>query len=74
MKTSSRVRQAIRPRMVNTKKRDQKAFGKGTKSRTRPGLLDFTTKKTSKFHVINSHEIKSMPRPFSGSRRANVSR
>ena len=69
-----RVRKIIRPKMVNTKKRDNKTFNKGSKSKTKPNELDFSTKKSSKYHVIAGREIKSMGRPFVGSRRANVNR
>ena len=39
---------------------------KGMMSLTMPGELDYTTKKSSKYHDIGGHYVKSLPRPYSG--------
>lgn len=37
---------------------------KGSKSKTHKGRKNFTTKKSSKYHVIGGHRMKSMGKPF----------
>ena len=39
---------------------------KGMMSLTMPGLEDYTTKKSSMYHDIGGHYVKSLPRPYSG--------
>ena len=39
---------------------------KGMISLTMPGELDYTTKKGSKFHDIQGHYVRSLPRPYAG--------
>jgi hypothetical protein len=39
---------------------------KGMMSLTMPGELDYTTKKSSMYHDIGGHYVKSLPRPYSG--------
>jgi hypothetical protein len=63
------------PRHYNTKPRKpvKKAGTKGAKSKTMPGRLDFTTKRTSKFFVrggkrfstaLGSTQIRNPYQPF----------
>jgi len=42
---------------------------KGMLSMTHPNELDYTTKKSSKFHDIGGHYVRSMPRPFVAGKR-----
>jgi len=46
-----------------------RGFRKGSKSKTRPGRLDFVTHKGSKFHDIDNHYVKELGVPFVGGRR-----
>ena len=46
---------------------------KGSRSKTQKGRKNFTTKKTSKYHVVGGHRVKSMGKPFS-KRRSRRSR
>jgi hypothetical protein len=39
---------------------------KGMMSLTMPGLEDYTTKKSSMYHDVGGHYVKSLPRPYSG--------
>jgi hypothetical protein len=39
---------------------------KGMMSMTMPGELDYTTKKSSMYHDVAGHYVKSLPRPYSG--------
>lgn len=39
---------------------------KNMMSLTMPGELDYTTKKGSKFHDIQGHYVRSLPRPYAG--------
>jgi hypothetical protein len=42
---------------------------KGMLSLTMPNELDYTTKKSSKFHDIEGHYVRNMPRPFVAGKR-----
>lgn len=44
--------------------RKMKVGKKGSKSKTAKGRKNFTTKKTSKFHVVGGHRVKSLGKPY----------
>lgn len=60
------------PKKQGGKRRSTRASGTDTKgvknmmSLTMPGLEDYTTKKSSMYHDIGGHYVKSLPRPYSG--------
>ena len=47
----------------------QRKYHAGTKSKTHKGDLDFTSKRGSKVHHIDHHDIRRKPAPFAGRRR-----
>lgn len=60
------------PKKQGGKRRSTRASGtdtrgvKGMMSLTMPGLEDYTTKKSSMYHDVAGHYVKSLPRPYSG--------
>lgn len=60
------------PKKQGGKRRSTRASGtdtkgvKGMMSLTMPGLEDYTTKKSSMYHDVGGHYVKSLPRPYSG--------
>tara|TARA_R110000823_G_scaffold3201_2_gene12468 strand:+ start:1806 stop:2030 length:225 start_codon:yes stop_codon:yes gene_type:complete len=63
MKMSSANPPGKKKVMIKTTK---SKFGKGTKSKTRKGDLDFTTKKGNKDFDIDGKRVIKMKRPFEG--------
>ena len=47
------------------KKVQVKVGKKGSKSKTQKGRKNFTTKKTSKYHVVGGRRVKALGKPYS---------